>query len=123
MQPTSIRAAERTGAAVAETGIFSQRLIINCFDFYSDPIPEQATVLEIIDKTYLQLVGIIPFDNRLSEMQSRGALINELAHTNTAAAFENIAQRLAGRSVPLFASFRDINRKSVMKYIRSVRTV
>ena len=77
--------------------------------------------MEIIDKTYLQLVGIIPFDNRLSDMQSRGALIDELEYTNTSAAFDNITQRLTGRNVPLFNSFRDINRKNVMKYIRSAR--
>lgn len=123
MQPTAIRAAERTGAAVAAAGIFSQRLIINCFDFAAKPPPGQATVLDIIDKTYLQLLGIIPLDNRLPELQLKGGLIDELPQTNTAAAFANIAQRLAGRNVPLFTSFRGINRKSLMKHIRSTRPV
>jgi len=123
MQPTSIRAAERTGTAVAEVGIFSQRLIINCFDFASKPPPGQASVLDIIDKTYLQLIGIIPYDSRLPELQLKGGLIDELPGTNTAAAFANIAQRLAGKNVPLFTSFRGINKKRVMKYILSTRPV
>lgn len=123
MQPTAIRAAERTGSSVASAGIINQRLIINSFDFTTKPPPGQATVLDIIDKTYLQLIGIIPYDNRLPELQLKGGLIDELAGTNTASAFANIAQRLTGRNVPLFTSFRGINRKSLMSYILSTRPV
>lgn len=123
MQPTAIRAAERTGASVAETGIFSQRLIINCYDFSAEPPPGQSTVLDIIDKTYLQLIGIIPYDSRVPELQTRGALVDEMPRTNTAAAFANIAQRLTGRNVPLFASFKGIRRGGIMKHICSTRPI
>jgi|LFRM01.1.fsa_nt_gb septum site-determining protein MinD len=123
MLPTSIRAAEKTGVAVAEAGITNQRLIINCFDFTTKPPPGQASVLEIVDKTYLQLIGIIPYDSRLPELQLKGGLIDELPGTNTAAAFANIAQRLTGRNIPLFTSFRGINRKNLMKHILSTRPV
>lgn len=123
MQPTAIRAAERTAASVAATGIFNQRLVINCYDFGAEPPPGQATVLDIIDKTYLQLIGIIPYDSRLQELQTRGALIDELMRTNTALAFANIAQRLTGRNVPLFTSFKGIKRENIMRYIRSTRPI
>lgn len=105
-QPASIRAAERTSSTLEGYGVTDRRLIINSFDAAAVKRGKKPGVIDIIDRTYIQLIGVIPFDDRLSVLSERGALVNELDEkTDTARAFRNIAMRLCGRSVPLFDGF------------------
>jgi septum site-determining protein MinD len=117
-QPASIRAAERTGILLSEEGVASRKLIINCFDADSVEFGIQPGLLEVIDKTCIQLLGIIPYDARLAEQQSKGQDVFTLTKANAAIAFANIAKRVSGRSVPLFTDFKKIKRDSLLKRIR-----
>lgn len=119
-QPASVRAAERTGMLLEELGITERRLIINCFDPDGIEFENQPNMLDIIDKTCIQLIGIIPYDARLAASQSRGEDVFTLNFSNSAAAFSNIADRIVGRNIPLFTGFRKINRKSLLKKIQRV---
>lgn len=117
-QPASIRAAERTGILLAEEGVESRKLIINCFNADTTEFGTQPGLLEVIDKTCIQLIGIIPYDARLAEQQAKGKDVFTLKNANVTAAFANIAKRVAGRSIPLFSDFRKIKRASLLKRIQ-----
>ncbi len=117
-QPASIRAAERTGILLNETGVNSKFLIINCFNADSIEFGVQPSLLEVIDKTCLQLIGIIPYDAELGEKQARGEDVFTLKSSNAAAAFINIAKRITGKSVPLFTGFKRIKRTALIKRIQ-----
>ena len=117
-QPASIRAAERTGILLSEEGVESRKLIINCFNADGIEFGTQPGLLEVIDKTCIQLLGIIPYDAHLAEQQARGKDVFSLSKSNAAAAFYNIAKRVTGRNVPLFTGFRKIKRNALLKRIR-----
>jgi len=117
-QPASIRAAERTGILLSELGVESRKLIINCFNADTVEFGTQPGLLEVIDKTCIQLLGIIPYDAGLAEQQAKGKDVFTLPSSNAATAFTNIAKRVAGRSVPLFTDFRKIKRASLLKKIQ-----
>ncbi len=114
-QPASIRAAERTSFMLEELGITDRRLIINRFDAAAVKKGTQPGIIDIIDRTYIQLLGVIPHDPALSELQERGALIDELYKTDVWTAFNNTATRLLGRSVPLFQHFKGIYKSVILK--------
>ena len=117
-QPASIRAAERTGILLEESGVKSRKLIINCFHSDGKEFQGQPGLLEVIDKTSIQLLGIIPFDSRLSDKQAQGEDVFTIPSCNAAEAFTNIAIRLTGRTVPLFTGFKKIKRAELIKKIQ-----
>lgn len=117
-QPASIRAAERTGMLLSELGVSSRRLIVNCFDAYNLDLEVQPDMLEIIDKTCIQLIGIIPLDFELQFLQSQGKDVFEAKNSDASAAFANIADRLIGKNVPLFTGFKSFKRTKLMKRIQ-----
>ncbi len=117
-QPASIRAAERTGILLSEAGVESRFLIINCFGPDGIEFGVQPGLLEVIDKTAIRLIGIIPYEAALAEKQAKGEDVFTLPRSNAAVAFSNIAKRLTGRNIPLFTDFRKIKRLALIKKIQ-----
>lgn len=117
-QPASIRAAERTGILLNELGVQSKYLIINCFSADGIEFGIRPSILEVIDKTCLQLIGIIPYDAALVEQQAKGEDVFTLRRSNAASAFVNISKRLTGKSIPLFTGFRKIRRNALLRRIQ-----
>lgn len=114
-QPASIRAAERTSIMLDELGILDRRLIINRFDASAVKKGTRPGIIDMIDRTYIQLIGVIPYDPALSELQERGALIDELDKSDVCTAFYNTATRLGGRNVPLFNNFKNSYKSIILK--------
>ena len=115
--PTAIRAAERTGQAAADRGVRQSLLVINNFDIRDKKhiaAGERAGVLDIIDKTYLPLLGVVPYDENFARAQEQGALVSALPGTNVAAAFDNMAARIEGQATVLFHNFKKISRKKLV---------
>jgi len=115
-QPTAIRAAEKTAAELYDRGV-DPRLIINYFDLsdlrsYSKE--DRSSIVQIIDQTYTRLIGVIPFHYYLGRAQEKGSLYDSL-RGDIVAAFENIANRMEGKEVPLFHGFRE--RKKIKRVI------
>ena len=110
----SIRAAECTGRELESLGVSDKKLIINMFDMSGKDSNKKPSVVEIIDKTCLMLVGIVPYDQRIMLMQDRGELLESAKESNIAKAFVNICHRTEGKSIPLFTSFRGINRRRLL---------
>lgn len=110
---TSVRAAESTGDELEDFGIEEKYLIVNMFDLYG----KNATgknILEVIDRTRLRLIGIIPRDSEFSEKQDNGLLFDSMKKKNVAKAFENTVDRINGKNVPLFTGFRKIKRNKIL---------
>ena len=112
--PTSIRAAEKSGLILDEAGIEDQYLVINGFDMQPDSAKLRAGVAEMIDRTRTQLLGIVPMDVRLTLLSEKGKSVFEGADSNARRAFENIAARLSGTHVPLLDGFRGIKRQKLL---------
>ena len=104
-QPSSIRAAGQTGEYLAKCRVLDQRLLINSFDFAAALTGDRPGINEIIDKSFIQLCGIVPYERELMVGAETGRLACQLKNSNACAAFDNIASRLSGMYVPLFYGF------------------
>ena len=111
-QPASIRAAERTAALMDEWGALPCRLVISMFEGNAARDGIRAGLLEIIDKTHVRTVGVIPRDRSLLLAQEAGQLPG--AKARAARAFKNVAARLTGEEVPLFFGIKDIKTAKVL---------
>ena len=114
-QPSSIRAAGQTGDYLLRRRVPEQRLLINSFDFESAIGGTRPGINEIIDKSFIQLCGIVPYEHELMLAAENGRLACQLKGSNAAAAFDNIACRLDGKYVPLFHGFRGMKAKRQIK--------
>lgn len=114
-QPSTIRAAGQTGEALAENNIINQRLLINSFDFEAALCGERPGINEIIDRSFIQLCGIVPYERELMLGAETGKLACQLKSSNANIAFKNIASRLEGENVPLFSGFKGFNTRAQIK--------
>lgn len=110
-QPSSIRAADRTGEYLSGFRVNEQRLLINSFDPNGALSGSRPGINEIIDRTFIQLCGIVLYDRGLMLASERG----EFCDGNSYAAYDNIARRLMGRYVPLFSGFHGLSVKRKIK--------
>lgn len=115
--PSTIRAAEHTGRELERRGTGNVRLIVNNFDT-SDTrgisSGERPGLIDIIDRTYLRLLGVIPYDAAFARLQERGLLADRAVCRNVTAAFDNIARRIEGEQVVIFERFKKISRRKLM---------
>ncbi len=100
-QEASIRAAEETAKRLSELGAADPRLIINCYDARAARKGRLPGVLELIDRTRVRLIGVVPRDDAMTERQVTGRLAASDPRSRSGRAFSNIARRLGGDSVPL----------------------
>ncbi len=114
-QPSSIRAAGQTGEYLTRNHIMNQRLLINSFDLAAALAGERPGINEIIDRTFIQLCGIVPYERELMVGAETGRLACQLKSSNARAAFDNIASRLEGMYVPLFHGFKGVKTKGQIK--------
>ncbi len=117
--PTSIRGAGRTGELLFEKGLTKQKLIINRFDMKGAALTKKGIrpgVSEIIDMTRIPLIGVIPEDASLALLQEQGELCvpPQSAKKGAGTAFANIAARVTGETVPLFAGMKARSRKALL---------
>ncbi len=113
--PASIRAACQTGEMLEEAAVPELRLLINQFDLEGAASGRRPGVNEIIDRSYIRLCGIVPYDSALMLASENGKLAFELKHSPAAAAFDNIARRLNGQNVPLFDGFTGWRTKRLIR--------
>ncbi len=114
-QPVSIRAAERTGDMLQSEGIVEQYLIINSFDTVGAANGTRPGINEIIDKSYIRLLGVVPYEVGLMVASEKGELASEVKHSAAAIAFDNIAMRMSGESVPVFDNIKELSSKKILK--------
>lgn len=124
-QPTSIRGAEKMGYILEKSGLCEQYLIINMFDSAAVLSGERPGINELIDKTHIKLIGIIPSSPTLAAEQEKGRLAVDGKLTGkgvkvkkgcraAAEAFRETAMRLCSERVPLMAGMPERKRKKLL---------
>lgn len=120
-QPSSIRAAGQTGEYLQKNKIADRRLLINSFDFLGAVEGDRPGINEIIDRSFIQLCGIVPYEHELMLGAENGRLACQIKGINSGAAFDNIAGRLCGMYVPLFYGFRGVKiRRQIKRLLGSI---
>ena len=111
-QPASIRSAERTAALMNEIGGLPCRLVISCFEENAAKDGIRAGLIEIIDKTHIRTIGVVPKDRALLLSQEVSHLPD--ANSRAGIAFANIAGRICGEEINLFHGIRKIRMSRVL---------
>ena len=106
---TSVRAAEYAASRLERSGARMMRLCVCAFDLSAVKREKRAGVIEMIDSSSLQCVGVIPYDEKLQRCQDKGMLPPRSSPVS--AACRNIARRLMGYDVPLFEGMPALARR------------
>lgn len=103
--PSAVRAAEKTAFELFRLGKTSPRLIINMFNIPFVKKGYYPGIIDIIERSSVQLLGVVPADHGIDSIQQRGGLINCLTlNGNGSTAIKNIARRISGENVSLMNS-------------------
>ena len=96
----SVRSAYLTGERLLSSGIAAPRLLINKVRPERIRRGEQANLDELIDRTELRLIGVVPLCDAIADSAVQGRL-SFPPDCAAAEAFRRIARRMQGESVPL----------------------
>ncbi len=108
-QPASIRSAENTAILMDEAGLSDSRLIISNFEWKAAKSGKRSGILEIIDGSGVQCVGVVPHERALMLAGETGQPPSN--DSVASQVFDNIAARLEGHSVKLFFGLEGISKK------------
>lgn len=111
-QPASIRSAERTAMLMQEKGNIPCRMVISLFEENAAADGERAGLIDIIDGAHIRTIGVVPRDRTLLLAQEKGELPGKKSRAGNA--FANIAARLCGEDVRLFAGMKRIRTRRVL---------
>ena len=92
-------------------------LVINNFSNSETKLGYFPGILSVIDRAGIGLLGIIPDDETIQRYQEDGILVAQTGLVECKAAFTNIAARICGEDVPLFAGFP---KKAARKYLAAL---
>lgn len=97
----SARSAQIAGNKLIKLGVKEEnlRLIINRFDKKAVKRGKLLNIDEIIDKTYIRLLGVVPEEKNLMYASVTEKRISE--HSDAKIAFSNIAGRISGKKIEL----------------------
>lgn len=114
--PSAVRAAEKTAFELYRLGKTSPRLIINMFNIPFVKKGYYPGIIDIIERSSVKLLGVVPADSGIDSIQQRGGLINCLTlRSNGGRAIKNIALRLNGENVSLMESImKAANREKLL---------
>ncbi len=98
----SARSACVVGDILIKNGIKEEniRLIINRFDKQAIKKGRLLNIDEVIDKTYLRLLGVVPEEKFLMYYSVNEKTLSPTSSAKTA--FNNIADRISGKEIPLY---------------------
>ena len=115
----SIRAAEKTAMALEELGCgnadnelitknLKTRLIINSFIAKDAASGVRPSIYDVINKTSVRLIGVLPYDEDMARGQENGLLAYQVkkGRNNFNRAMINIAKRFTETQVPLLSGIK-----------------
>ena len=119
-QATSIRAAEVTAGKLGALGLESTRLVINSYRSKGVKKKILPDVFDSVSRAGIPLLGVVPYDPRIIELQEKGILPFSVDKTFIypfEAAFGNIGKRIIGEKIPLFENVKPFTlRKKYVKH-------
>jgi len=120
-QSTSVRAAEKTATRLSAMGIKELSLVVNGYRSQMAEKGKLPDIIDIINRSSVRLLGVVPYGEKLqacqeaAELAFTGDLKKKAAKWETA--FYNIACRLCGKRVKLFAGSEQLKRKGAYEGI------
>lgn len=115
-QSTSVRAAEKTATRLSAMGIKKLSLVVNG---YRDAFAKKGKlpdIIDIINRSSVKLLGVVPYGEKLQASQEAAELsfMGDLKKkaTKCEVAFYNIANRLCGKRINLFAGADKLKRRN-----------
>ncbi len=96
--PTSVRAAERCAMRLKEAE--KAKLVLNSFRV-KKPDDNPFGVVEIINRTSVPIIGVVPFDPGAEKALAKGIPLSRIPKSLAGLAIENICLRLMDEYVPL----------------------
>lgn len=94
----SVKDGAKAADLMEQAGVKEGRLIINMVPKRWQPTESLSDFDAIIDMVGLQLIGVVPIDNEMSESLNRGRMG---LYSEGVEVFDNIARRLKGKWIPL----------------------
>ncbi|MBE6783186.1 MAG: hypothetical protein E7536_04170 [Ruminococcaceae bacterium] len=94
-----VRSVEITAQKIVSLGINDIRLVINRFIKKLSAKRKFLNVDEVIDSTFVQLIGVIPYDAKIGFSSMQSSSFNLKASSQKS--FGRIAKRILGENVPL----------------------
>lgn len=115
-QSTSVRAAEKTATRLSALGVNTLSLVVNCYRDSYAASGELPDIADIIERSSVKLMGVVPFDGELQANQEAARLAftgdGRKKVSQSEAAFFNIAMRLCGKRARLFENVAYPKRRS-----------
>ncbi|MBE6712462.1 MAG: hypothetical protein E7580_02945 [Ruminococcaceae bacterium] len=96
--PTSVRAAERCAMRLKESE--KAKLVLNSFRV-TKPGDNPFGVVEIINRTSVPIIGVVPFDVGAEKALAKGIPLSGISKSDAGKAMGNICLRLEGEQIPL----------------------
>ncbi len=97
--PTAVRAAERCAMRLKTPE--KTKLLLNSFRL-SRPQDNTFGVVEVIQRTSVPIIGVVPFDAGAEKALAKGTPLSANKRSAAGKAISNVASRILGESVPLF---------------------
>lgn len=94
-----VRSVEITAQKIASLGINDIRLVINRFIRKLSAKRRFLNIDEVINATYVQLIGVIPYDTKIGYSSMNYSTFNFKASSQKS--FGRIAKRILGENIPL----------------------
>jgi septum site-determining protein MinD len=98
--PTAVRAAERCAMRLHSPE--KLKLLINCFRL-NHPDENSFHILEVIRRTSVPIIGVVPYDNLADRALSRGVPLTGVKKSVGGNAIANITRRIFEETVPLLS--------------------
>lgn len=98
--PTAVRAAERCAMRLEHPE--KCKMLLNCYRL-SRPKDNTFGVTEVIHRTSVPIIGVVPFDSGSEKALAKGVPLAADRKSVVAGAVRNIARRLSGDDVPLLS--------------------
>lgn len=115
-QSTSVRAAEKTAARLSAMGIKELSLVVNGYREGFAKKGRLPHIIDIINRSSVRLLGVVPYGEQLQASQEAAELAfmgkPKKKATKCENAFYNIANRLCGKRILLFAGAEQLKRRN-----------
>ena len=115
-QSTSVRAAEKTAARLSAMGIKKLSLVVNGYRAVFAEKGKLPHIIDIINRSSVRLLGVVPYGEKLQASQEAAelAFMGSLKKKATKCenAFYNIALRLCGKRINLFAGAEKLKKRN-----------
>ena len=107
----SIRSAEKLALCLSENGVKSEsvRLIINCFNPKGVARGVNWGIVDIIERSKIKLIGLIPINNYIRDFQEMGKTVYDFRNKKIRGSFDDIIGRILDKNIALDKRYNGVS--------------